>query len=134
MDHSIQECLDFLELIQEMMNEGEMEFCGKMEQNVSVLQKETPKPVTIFYRMGGQQTSREMPHFPTPKLVVKVSTLFRYTSNKAVPWNYTSQAIVQESQAVTKQKQETSVNDIARMEGMTRSGQCYAPTNSGARE
>ena len=30
-DHSIQECLDFLELIQEMMNEGELEFYGKVE-------------------------------------------------------------------------------------------------------
>ena len=105
-----------------------------MEQNVSVLQKETPKPVTIFYRMGGQQTSREMPHFPTPKLVVKVPTLFRYTSNKAVPWNYTSQAIVQELQAATEQKQETSVNDIAEMGGMTRNGRCYAPIDSEARE
>ena len=63
-----------------------------------------------------------------------LQALFRYISDKMVPWNYTSQAIVQESQAVTEQKQETSVNDIARMEGMTRSGQCYAPTNSGARE
>ena len=27
-DHSIQECPDFLELIQEMMNKGELEFCG----------------------------------------------------------------------------------------------------------
>ena len=31
-DYSIQKCPDFLELIQEMMNEGEMEFCGKMEK------------------------------------------------------------------------------------------------------
>ena len=37
-DHSIQECPYFLELIQGMMNEGEMEFCGKLkEQNMSVL-------------------------------------------------------------------------------------------------
>ena len=40
-DYSIQECPKFLELIQEMMNEGEMEFCGKMEEeNVSVLLEE----------------------------------------------------------------------------------------------
>ena len=51
MDHSIQECPDFLELIQEMMNEGELEFCGKAkEQNVSILLKdEAPKPLTIYY-------------------------------------------------------------------------------------
>ena len=93
MDHSIQECTEFLKLVQEMMNEGEMEFCGKMEeQNVSVLLKEVPKLVTIFYRVGGQQATKEVPHVPTPRLVVKVPALFRYTSNKAVLWNYTSQA------------------------------------------
>ena len=49
-DHSIQECPEFLEIMQEMINEGEMKFCGKMEeQNVSVLLKEVSKPVTIFY-------------------------------------------------------------------------------------
>ena len=50
-DHSIQECPDFLELIQKMMNERELEFYGKMEeQNVSVLLKEkAPKPLTIYY-------------------------------------------------------------------------------------
>ena len=54
-DHDIQKCLDFLELIQEMMNEGKLEFYGKIEeQNVSVLLEEAPKPLTIFYREGGQ--------------------------------------------------------------------------------
>ena len=52
MGHAIQECPDFLELIQGMMNDGELEFCGKMEeQNVSVLLKEeAPKPLIIYYR------------------------------------------------------------------------------------
>ena len=49
-DHPIQECQEFLELVQEMMNEGEMEFCEEIkEQNVSVLLEEAPKPITIFY-------------------------------------------------------------------------------------
>ena len=30
--HAIQECPNFLKLIQEMMNEGELEFCGKIEE------------------------------------------------------------------------------------------------------
>ena len=117
MDHSIQECQEFFELVQEMMNEGEMEFCEKMEeQNAHVLQRETPKPVTILYRGGDQQASREVPHFPTFRLVMKVPAPFRYTSDKTVP----CQAIVQEPQATTEQKQETYVNDITRMGGMTR--------------
>ena len=86
-DHSIQECSDFLKLIQGMMNEGKLEFCGKMEeQNVSVLLKEeAPKPLTIYYRGGGQQASKEASRLPTLRLVVKVPAPFRYTSDKAVP-------------------------------------------------
>ena len=45
-----------------------------------------------------------------------------------------SQAIVQKPQVAIEKKQEISVNNIARMRGMTRSGQCYAPINSEARE
>ena len=86
MAHSIQECPDFLELIQEMMNEGELEFCGKMEeQNVSVLLKEeAPKPLIIYYRRGGQQATKEASCGPTPRLVVKVPAPFCYTNDKAV--------------------------------------------------
>ena len=73
-------------MIQEMMNEGRIEFCGKTkEQNVSVLLEEVRKPLTVFYREGGQQVAKETPHVPTPKLVVKVSAPFRYASDKAVP-------------------------------------------------
>ena len=94
-DHSIQECPEFLKLVQEMMNEGEMEFCGKMEeQNVSVLIEESLKPVIIFYHGGGQQATKETPYCPTPRLVVKVPISYRYTSDKAVPWKYTSQTII----------------------------------------
>ena len=52
--HSIQECPEFLKMIQGMMNGGEIEFCGKTkEQNVSVLLEEVRKPLTVFYRGGG---------------------------------------------------------------------------------
>ena len=89
--HSIQECPEFLKMIQEMMNGGKIEFCGKTkEQNVSVLLEEVRKPLTVFYREGGQQAAKETPHVPTPKLIVKVPAPFRYASDKAVPWNYTS--------------------------------------------
>ena len=97
-----------------MMNEGELEFCGKVEeQNVSILLKdEAPKPLTIYYRGGGQQATKKAPCVPTPRLVVKVPTPFRYASDKAAQWNYTSQAVVQEPQAVAERKPETSINDI----------------------
>ena len=90
--------------------------------------------MTIFYRGEGQQATKETPQVPTPKLVVKVSVPFCYASDKAVPWNYTSQTVTPKPQAVAEQKPEKSVNDIAGTEGMTRNGRCYAPVISGAKE
>ena len=77
---------------------------------------------------------KEAPHVPTLRLVVKVPAPFRYTRDKAVPWNYTSQAIVQEPQTATEQGQKTSVNDIMETRGITRSGRCYTPINSRVKE
>ena len=89
-----------------MMNEGELEFCGKMEeQNVSVLLKEeAPKLLTIYYRGGSQQASKETPRSLAPRLVVNVPAPFCYASDKAVAWNYSSQAVMQESRATVEQK------------------------------
>ena len=103
-------------------------------QTVNVLQGEAPKPVTIFYEGGGQQALAKAPIYPTPRVVTKVPTLFRYTNDKVVPWNYTSQAVVQESQAATKQKQDLSVNDIVGTGGLTRSGRCYVSGLSGVKK
>ena len=51
MGHFIHVCQDFLELVQEMMNERVMEFCKEIKgQAVNVLQGENPKPVIIYYR------------------------------------------------------------------------------------
>ena len=96
-DHSIQECPKFLKMIQEMINGGEIELYEKMQkQNVSVLLKEVPKPLIVFYQGGGQQATKEMLHVPTPKLVVKIPVPFCYANDKAVSWNYTSQAVTPE--------------------------------------
>ena len=118
------------------MNEGELEFCGKVEeQNVNVLLKEeAPKPLTIYYRRGGQQATKEAPRLPIPRLVVKVPAPFFYTSDKAVPWNYSSQAVMQEPHAAVEQKPEKLINDIAGTRGMTRSGWYYASISPETRE
>ena len=88
-----------------MMNEGKIEFCEKMrKQDVSILLEEVRKPVTIFYRGGDQQATKEVPCVPTSRLVVKMPTPFLYTSDKVVPWNYASQTVTPESQAVVEQK------------------------------
>ena len=69
--------------------------------------------------------------------MIKVPTLFHYASNKAVPWNYTNQVILQEPQAIQvslEMKQDPSVNDIVGSSGLTRSGQCYVPGLSRVKE
>ena len=67
MDHSIQKCPEFLRLVQEKINEGEMKFCGKMEeQSVRVLLKEVPKSITIFYQ--GEVSRRQRQHLMFPPL------------------------------------------------------------------
>ena len=105
-----------------MMDGGKIEFCEKTkEQNVSVLLEEVRKPLMIFYRGGGQQAAKETPQALAPKLVIKVPAPFRYTSDKAVPWNYTSQTVTPVPQAVVEQKPEKSINDVTGTGGMTRS-------------
>ena len=48
--HSIQDCQDFLDLVQEMMDKGRIDFYKDIEgQAVSVLQGETSKPIIIYY-------------------------------------------------------------------------------------
>ena len=83
------------------MDEGRIEFYKKVKgQAVNVLQGETPKLVIIHYRGGGQQAPAKTPICPIPRVVIKVPTPFRYTSDKAVPWNYTSQVVSPEPQAI----------------------------------
>ena len=116
------------------MNKRVMEFCKEIKgQTVNVLQGETPKPIIIYYRGEGQQAPAKAPIHPIPKIVIKVPAPFRYSSDKAVPWNYTNQVISQEPRAVRvnpKTKQEPSINDIVGTGGLTRSGQCYASSPS----
>ena len=99
--HSIQDCQEFLGLVQEMMNEGKIEFYKEVEgQAVNVLQKETPKSVIIYYRGGGQQAPTKVPIHPISKVVIKVPAPYRYSSDKAILWNYTNQVTSQKPQAV----------------------------------
>ena len=103
---------------------------------MSVLQRETPKLVIIYYWGGGHQALVKASVYPIPRVLIKVLTPFRYISDKAVPQNYTNQVVSQEPQAVRvspKTKQEPSVNDIIGTGGLTCSGRCYAPGLAGVK-
>ena len=93
---SIQDCQHFLELVQEMMDKGVMEFCKEIKgQAVNVLQRKIPKSIIIYYRGRGKQAPTKAPIHPIPKVVIKVPTPFRYANDKAVPWNYTNHVTLQ---------------------------------------
>ena len=92
---------------------------------MNVLQGETPKSITIFYRRGGQQAPAKAFIYLTLRVMIKVPTPFRYASDKVVLWNYTNQVVSQESQAVQvspEMKQDPSTNDIVGTGGLTHSG------------
>ena len=61
---------------------------------------ETSKSIIIYYRGGGQQAPAKAPIHPIPRVVIKVLIPFRYKSDKAVSWNYTSQVVSPKPQAV----------------------------------
>ena len=95
--------------------------------------EETPKLVIIYYRGRGQQAPAKAPIYPIPKVVIKVPTPFRYSSDKAVPWSYTNQVTSQEPQAIRVSpeiKQEPSVNDIVGTGRLAHNDRCYTPSLS----
>ena len=101
MSHSIQDRQDFLGLVQELMDDRRIEFCKEIEgQAVSVLHGETLKPVIIHYRGRSHQALVKEHIYPTLRVVIKVPTPFRYTSDKVVSWNYANQVVSQEPQAI----------------------------------
>ena len=120
------------------MNKGVLKFCKEIKgQAVNVLQGETLKSIIIYYQGGGQQALAKAPIHPIPKVVIKVPALFRYSSDKAVPWNYTNQVTSQEPRAIRvspEMNQEPFVNDIVGTGGLTRSGRCYAPSPLGVKK
>ena len=116
------------------MNDGEIEFCKKIEGNMVAVtqedgqQDETPKPLIIYYK-GGNQT-KAAPQPSALKIIVKVLAPFHYQNDKAVPWRYTCNVTTPRSLVIPFSSESTSeqtINDITGVGGMTRSGRCYAP-------
>ncbi|KAE8694017.1 hypothetical protein F3Y22_tig00110788pilonHSYRG00276 [Hibiscus syriacus] len=116
--HSIQQCSDFLGLVQEMMDSKEIEFfkevAEKEEAEVyasegsskGVYSASCPLVITPKNRVAGKVA---------PKVIITPPSPFPYKDNKRVPWRYTCQI-----GEVTKQQEE--VDEVGHM---TRSGRCY---------
>ena len=124
--HVVQDCEEFRNIVQALMDKKEIEFSEKIEKksvNVNIEEgyfntssSRGPKALTIYY-----EDELEVARCPTieismPKLKVEVSSPFAYKSDKAVPWNYNCSYI-----------NETAAIDLIGVGRITRSGRCYSP-------
>ncbi|XP_022764236.1 uncharacterized protein LOC111309440 [Durio zibethinus] len=126
--HSIETCKQFHREVQKLLNSHQIEVYEEKEslKNAEVCmndrpEKLFPKPVTI--RCGNKPKSVIDKLLPRP-VTFKVPTPFPYKDDKAVPWRYGCDAVVQ------GQKEEVSKADasnITGVGGITRSGRCYTP-------
>ena len=94
-EHVIQECIDFREIVQNLMDRKEIEFLESNDPSVNVITGTTysrtlssidPRPITIFH--DNEAARDEMPKAPIPVLMVKVRRPFPYKSQKIVHWDY----------------------------------------------
>ena len=87
-EHVIQECIEFRDIVQNLMDRKEIEFLEPSDPFIDVITGTTysktpssigPKPITIFH---DNETARdEMPKVSTPVLVVEVPSPF-HTNHK----------------------------------------------------
>ncbi|KAK8675045.1 hypothetical protein V6N13_033118 [Hibiscus sabdariffa] len=121
--HVIQDCEEFSQLIQTMMDNRELEFFIKDPdhevQDVYVLDEASAprnfaglKPLVI--KVGPKDA--EVVAAAASGLVIKAPAPFPYQDNKQVPWKY-------ECKVVGPQKTEGNVNEVG---NFTRSGRCYS--------
>ncbi|KAK8534633.1 hypothetical protein V6N12_057277 [Hibiscus sabdariffa] len=120
--HEIQECEEFKQLIQAMMDNRELEFftkiCGSESKDVCT-SEDAPlqgnfmdrKPLVIKVCPKGSEAVATT----TSGLVTRTPAPFPYKDSKQVPWKY-------ECEALGLQKAEENVNEVG---NFTRSGRCY---------
>ncbi|KAK8604532.1 hypothetical protein V6N13_099471 [Hibiscus sabdariffa] len=121
--HEIQECKEFRQLVQAMMDNKELEFftkrCDPVVEDVCVLDDAPAlrnftglKPLVI--KVGS--TGVEATIAATSGIVIKAPAPFPYTNNKQVPWKY-------DCEVSEPQKAEENVNEVG---NFTHSGRCYS--------
>ena len=104
-NHTIKECEDFKSLLQMMMDQGEINvitdamFMGESSSRGL-------KPLIIFFENVRILVTNMTMH--PPKLTVEVLSLFPYSDNKMVPWNYNCNYV-----------NESTTKNISCIEGMT---------------
>ena len=90
--HGIQECNEFREVVQDLMDRKKIEFSSSEGSSINVITSTTysgtplsagPRPITIFH--DNEAATTELPKIPIPVLMVEVPKPFQYESQKVVP-------------------------------------------------
>ncbi|MFQ6659060.1 hypothetical protein Gotur_028091, partial [Gossypium turneri] len=94
----IQECTEFRDLVQGMMDDKEMEFYEEVQEEGSICASEPTTrvskinhPVVIISRPRNNEAKVPV----TPKIIIKKPATFPYKDNKKVPWNYACNTTIQ---------------------------------------
>ena len=96
--HVVQDCEEFRNIVQALMDKKEIEFFEKIEEkSINVIVREgysntsssgKAKALTIYYEDEPEVARHPTVEISMPKLKVEVSSPFPYKSDKAMPWNY----------------------------------------------
>ncbi|XP_052735536.1 uncharacterized protein LOC128197521 [Vigna angularis] len=122
-EHSIEECVEFEEILQDLLDRGLMQVCYKSEEGDVFAQTcdessmILPEPLVIRFT----RTTSIPPTQGRSPVVIYVPAPFPYKNEKAVPWRYGTHASG-EAQSV-----EPVVKNISGIGGMTRSGRIFTP-------
>ncbi|XP_014519727.1 uncharacterized protein LOC106776771 [Vigna radiata var. radiata] len=122
-EHSIEECVEFVEILQDLLDHGLMQVCYKSEEEEVFAQTGDESGMTLPEALVIRFT-RTTPIPPTQRrspVVIRVPVAFPYKNEKAVPWRYGTHAL-DEAQSV-----DPAVKNISGIGGMTRSGRIFRP-------
>ncbi|XP_039021236.1 uncharacterized protein LOC120153320 [Hibiscus syriacus] len=136
-DHDIQNYTEFRELLQKMMDSGEVEFFSKKEKprEIDICMMDDSgrmtgmrKPIVITINPGQERSSST-----TPRVVITTSSPFLFKDTRQVPWSYTTNVSIPEGSKLsegTNEENNSSSDEVSEVGHFTRSERCYSPDTS----
>ncbi|XP_052735483.1 uncharacterized protein LOC128197475 [Vigna angularis] len=122
--HSIEECVEFEDILQDLLDRSLMQVCHKdneeevftqigVESDVTL-----PEPLMIHFTRTTPTSVAE----GKPSVVIRAPSPFPYKSEKVVPWRYGAHAL-DEGKGT-----DPAIENISGIGGMTRSGRIFTPS------
>ncbi|XP_052723845.1 uncharacterized protein LOC128193782 [Vigna angularis] len=131
-EHSIDECVEFEELLQDLLDRNLIQVCYENKDEEVFAQTSMESDVTLSEPLVIRFTRTT----PAPviqgrsSVVIHTPVPFPYKSGKAVPWRYGTH-IIDEGQCIESQfsSQDPAIENISGIGGITRSGRIFTPPN-----